>query len=250
MIPNYTATDHQPDSSELLSSPKAGDLLPIYILSFNNYTYVCNMVEQLRSLHCQNLIIIDNASTYPPLLQYFERIKNEVAIVRLTENYGPYVLFENPTLYAFLPPYFGVTDPDLELNPDLPDDFIIQLLQLTEEFHVGKAGFSLDISEPERMVDRDFFINDKHYKIWEWEARFWRHELRPNVYKANLDTTFAIYNKQYLDPQNHTSNAIRVAGNFTCRHLPWYRENGLPKAEEEFYRSQSCYSYYLGEKGE
>ncbi len=39
--------------------------------------------------------------------------------------------------------------------------------------------------------------------------------------------------------------AVRVGGNFTCRHLPWYRDNRLPPEEEAFYRSTARDSFYL-----
>jgi alpha-acetolactate decarboxylase len=64
------------------------------------------------------------------------------------------------------------------------------------------------------------------------------------VYNAAIDTTFALYNKHYFDPSNFYC-AVRVAGRFTYRHLPWYRDS-LPPAEElTVYRQTQKYSYYL-----
>jgi hypothetical protein len=63
-------------------------------------------------------------------------------------------------------------------------------------------------------------------------------------YKARIDTTFALYNKRYFDPQEPLE-AIRVAGRFTCRHLPWYRDSGLTTAEEAQYRASQKFSLYL-----
>jgi hypothetical protein len=42
--------------------------LPIFIPTFNNITYLRMMVDQLKRLGLHNIIIIDNASDYPPLL--------------------------------------------------------------------------------------------------------------------------------------------------------------------------------------
>jgi FkbM family methyltransferase len=219
--------------------------LPIYIPCFNNLTYLRNMIEQLHQVGCSNVFVLDNTSTYPPLLQYLQEIETVVTVVRLSENYGPHCVFLDDLLYSLLPPYFCLTDPDLIFNPSLPSDFMNQLLQLTEEFKVGKAGFALDISQQELMVEEEFLVAGKSYKIWEWESQFWQQPLRENIYKASLDTTFAVYNKKYFNRPFHTMNAIRVAGNLTCQHLPWYRKNFLPRDEEEFYRETSRYSYYL-----
>jgi hypothetical protein len=38
---------------------------------------------------------------------------------------------------------------------------------------------------------------------------------------------------------------VRVAGRYTCRHLPWYTDVGLPIEEEQFYRSRTQYSFFL-----
>jgi len=224
--------------------------IPIYIPCFNNVTYLKGMVEQLMNLGCRNIVVIDNHSTFPPHLQYLQQIESDVTVIYLNENKGPHYPFNSESAYALLPTYFCITDPDLELNSNLPPDFLIKLMQLTEEFQVGKAGFSLDISDPDRMVQTDFKIGKNYYKIWEWEQRFWQEPLQSKqsyVYKADIDTTFALYNKKYFDRHNPLS-AVRVAGNFTCKHLPWYQENRLPAEEEAYYRKSNRFSYYLSEQ--
>jgi hypothetical protein len=59
-----------------------------------------------------------------------------------------------------------------------------------------------------------------------------------------IDTTFAVYNKKYFR-RDAPFEAVRVAGLFTCRHLPWYRDSRLPLQEEEFYRRTARVSTYL-----
>jgi hypothetical protein len=148
-----------------------------------------------------------------------------------------------------LPNYFCLTDPDLEFNPNLPSDFLGHLIELTEEYTVGKAGFALDISDRGEMVDEKFTIRGKKYKIWEWESQFWRTPLPSKhsddkAYRAPVDTTFAIYNKKFFNPSRPT-DGIRVAGRYTCRHLPWYIDRRLPADEEASYRQGAKFSNYL-----
>jgi hypothetical protein len=96
-----------------------------------------------------------------------------------------------------------------------------------------------------------FRIAGEEWKIWDWEERHWSQELNPlrpggdPVYRAKTDTTFALYDKSFFDPNDFFAS-VRVAGRFTCRHLPWYRNNMLPEEEEQFYRSTEKCSYYLG----
>jgi FkbM family methyltransferase len=226
--------------------------IPIYIPCFNNLTYVENMVNQLRALGCHKLIILNNQSTFPPLVEYLEALKSTATVIDLDCNQGPRHLLESSLAFSMLPNYFCLTDPDLQLNPELPKDFLVKLVQLTEELKVGKAGFSLDISDSSEMRQEKFTIAGQSYHIWDWEQQFWQQPIQSStqespVYQAAIDTTFALYNKKYFDP-NSLFNAVRVAGNFTCKHLPWYQNNHLPPQEEAFYRETSQFSYYFRSK--
>jgi glycosyltransferase involved in cell wall biosynthesis len=223
--------------------------IPILIPTFNNPTYLRKMLDQLSPFGFQNIVIVDNCSDYPSLLSYLRSLEGQLTIIYQTENKGPRDVFIDENLFRLLPEYFCLTDPDLEFNAKLPSDFVARLISLTEAHRIGKAGFSLDISEPEDMRQEDFVIGEKNYKIWEWEAQYWLNPLPSDsadnpVYRAAIDTTFAVYNKKFFKPENPL-DALRVAGDFTCRHLPWYRETQLPAAEEAYYRTKNKFSFYL-----
>lgn len=210
------------------------------------------MVAQLQERACQRLRIVDNASTAPEMLLCLQQMEAQgVEIIHRSENSGPH-LFLDAAFYANLPEYFVITDPDLALNPHLPATFLEDLLALTEQHQIGKAGFALDISDRSAMRQENFVICDKVLKIWEWEEQFWTQPLPPlpggdPVYNADIDTTFALYNKRYFDPGQHY-RAVRVAGRFTCRHLPWYREHSLPTRELCTYQKTQRYSSYLSNR--
>lgn len=225
-----------------------GDV-PVIIPCFDTVTYVRGMVEQLRGRGLRNIILVDNASTYAPMRAYLQDPGAGVTVIAQAENKGPRDCFTDPATLALLPQVFCVTDPDLSLNPDMPPDFIGQLAALTERHAAGKAGLALDISTPALMRDEEFRIGGRGWKIWEWEAQFWQEGLEPTaggdpVFKAQTDTTFAVYNKRHFDP-HRPLDGVRVGGRFTCRHLPWYRENGLPAEEERHYRQHARDSFYL-----
>jgi glycosyltransferase involved in cell wall biosynthesis len=221
---------------------------PILIPTFNNPTYLDGMLSQLRARMLSNILVIDNASTFPEMREYLSKLTADVRVIYLPENSGPRSILQADSNYASLPDVFCITDPDLELNADLPEDFLFQLLQLTEQYKVGKAGFSLDISNPEEMVQDHFVIGDSRCTIWDWEEQFWQRKLGTTlggdpVYDAGIDTTFALYNKKYFD-RSTPLRAIRVAGRFQCRHLPWYRATRLSTDEEEYYRATQKHSFY------
>jgi len=174
-------------------------------------------------------------SSFPPLLSYLRSLEEQFSIIYQTKNKGPRNILEDEDYHRLLPEYFCLTDPDLAFNANLPADFVVQLIGLTELHKVGKAGFSLDVSEIEKLRQNDFLIREKRYKIWEWEAQFWLDRLADlsgnPVYKAAIDTTFAVYNKKFFRREIQM-DAVRVAGQFTCRHLPWYNDTRLPAEEK------------------
>jgi glycosyltransferase involved in cell wall biosynthesis len=226
---------------------------PVIIPCFNNPTYVIGMLRQLRERKISNIILIDNNSSYPEMLGLLDSIRNDVRVIRLRRNHGPEYFFRNWLFYLRLPDIFCVTDPDLRFNPAMPPDFIDILKEATMKFNVGKAGLALDISDTGRLRPIRIAHGGKNYSISEWEAQFWKNQISVTrdgdpIYKAQIDTTFAVYNKAiFKKKDNH--QAVRFAGRFTAQHLPWHIEVGLPKREEEFYRATAqAYSWYFGAK--
>jgi hypothetical protein len=97
------------------------------------------------------------------------------------------------------------------------------MVGLAGKYGVNKAGLALRIDDlPNNMFSTIFR---------EWEAKYWSVELEPNVYKAHVDTTFCVLKTSA--PFDY--DAIRIGGDFTCRHLPWYTDFGHLTAEEKYY---------------
>ena len=213
--------------------------IPVLVPCFNNVTYSRNMLTQLIKLGFDNIILLDNNSDDPGMRSFLQNIDGTLATVIFQgKNLGPRHCVQDADSREFLPQYFCVTDPDLEFNPALPADWLAQMINLTEKYQVGKAGFALDLSEPELMQDYDIRIHDRRFKIWEWEAQYYLTQLETMrsgdpVYQAKVDTTFAVYNKKYLkfDNTEQFYTAVRVAGKYTCKHLPWYKQTEVPEAE-------------------
>jgi len=204
--------------------------IPIYIIAYNNLYYVKNMIKQLEK-YTKNINIIDNNSTYLKLLNYYEDEYN-YNLIKMPENYG-YLVYLNQ-LYEILPEKFIITDPDLELNPNLPYNFIDELDIISEKYKIWKVGFAIDIFDNSKIFyEKDYFNNKS---IYEHESQFWENKIEENIYVAPIDTTFCLCNKKYYKNDSFTPS-LRIAGNYTTKHLPWYIENWkkIPKDEIEFY---------------
>lgn len=191
--------------------------LPIYILCFNNGWQVKHTVEQLSRFN-QDLFIIDNASDSQRTKRHLAQLegKNRCRVIRMPENYGHRVLWRDE-FYSQLPQYFAFTDPDLAYPSSLPDNFLDVLAELTTRFNVRKAGLALEIPSADQTYS-DLYCEGK--TIRDWESKFWNDRLEHpdlEVYLAEIDTTFAVYNKNIANER-----CCRVAGHYTARHLPWY----------------------------
>ena len=229
----------------------SGDAIPVVVPTFNNITYCKNMIAQLRDRGVKRIIIFDSGSTYKPMQKFLSSPPKGVEVIANLENHGPHYPIINSTFLGQLPNYFCLTDPDLEFNSEMPSDFLEDLAQITDRFKIGKAGLALDISGRDTMLQKKFKMATGDFTIWDWEAQFWKKpagttEAGDQIYKAPIDTTFAVYNKKYYRPKKYWE-AVRVAGRYTCKHLTWYQDNGLPKAEEEHYRKLATRSYYLSD---
>jgi len=205
-------------------------MFPVVIIVYNQYTYVRDMVNQLDQM--KSIIILDNASTFQPLLDYYKTVKARV--YHMNVNYGHRV-WQRPEIQAMLPEKFIITDPDLRLNPNMPVNYESVLEGLSEQFKSPRTGLAISLDGPLRT---DVKLNNQ--TIAQWEARFWHHPMLVNgqqTYFADLDTTFCLINKKYSNMERAWEPGIRVAGDFTCIHRPWMVgwENELMPGEMEAY---------------
>lgn len=228
--------------------------IPILVPCFNNPTYVGMMIHQLGSLGFKNIILVDNASTSTEMKKYLSSAVSLMGLrtVLLEGNLGPRHCYSDEGVLALLPRKFCVTDPDIVFNSALPEGFLGAMAALAIKHRIGKVGFALDISDRHLMENSEHNIDGIIRKVWEWEEQYWAKPVDrlsggDCVFEALVDSTFAIYDQEYFDPRAGL-RALRVAGRFTARHLPWYINTQLPHDEEEYYRKTQRHSYYLKEK--
>jgi hypothetical protein len=184
------------------------------------------MYEFLKNRNFSNIIILDNASTYPPLLDWYSTLA-EKEVVRFPGNYGAHCLFDSGYLKHHCDSeYIVYSDSDLELNPLMPDDFLEIMKATLLKYNEKKIGLALRIDDVPGSCYRNCFTGSIEH-----EKQFWIHELEKDVYRAMVDTTFCLLRK----PEHHDLRALRIAGNFTARHLPWYFEYSTLNEEEKYF---------------
>lgn len=214
--------------------------IPVIIINFNQLFYLKQLVDFLIIRGFTNIVIVDNKSTYPPLLDYYKDIEDKVMIEYMDDNYGHNVFFENIELQKkYGKGYYVLTDADIVPNKDLPKDFMLTLIHYLDKYfkRVTKVGFALRIDD----IPDSFPLKEK---VLKWEQRFWDIKLSKDVYKASIDTTFALYKPNYPVFFNNINfySGIRIAGDFIAEHGGWYKDINCLTEEELYYQETTSSS--------
>ena len=225
------------DRNELIKTAGQHDTtlrpIPVFIISYNQPSYLRNMVTQLTRLQVRpsEITVLDNASTNPQLNACLRELQETgIRVIRLERNFGPHEIFA-PEAGVDWPEVFALTDPDLEFNPSMPPTFREDLLAITCACRVWKCGLALSLTDAEQFLEGVYVSG---MSIADWESQFWRHRVEvqgeaaellartdAEVFRAEVDTTFAVYRRDY--PKASFLQAVRVSGNYSARHLPWYQ---------------------------
>lgn len=212
--------------------------IPIFIISFNRLSYLENLITKLENMGYTNIKIIDNASSYPPLLEFYEKIPYKV--FRLKENMGHMVFWKSELFNEYRKDLYVVTDPDILPLEDCPKDFMrVFYLYLKKYPKIKKAGFSLKID--------DIPQNSKLYKeVMKWEKPYnLFHIPFTKACAADIDTTFALNLPDYLDVSRHFITAIRTNYPYQVKHIPWYvTENSKLTDEDLFYAAKRTNGFW------
>jgi hypothetical protein len=212
--------------------------IPLVIINFNQLTYLRNLVTWWRWYAPDaEIFVLDNASSYPPLLEYYEQ-EPGLDVRRFPENKAPENLrtFLDEVVHPRFSHYV-VSDADVCPHPATPMDFLEVLRHAVDELGYHHAGLGLIIDDlPPWSIDRELTLRnegaarDKPVKV--------RYDGREIVgHKAPIDTTFCLFKTANggwyapMKPKDWT-NSLRV---FEAFHLPWYLDAGQINAEMDNY---------------
>jgi hypothetical protein len=206
------------------------DQYPVFIPTRDRLAPLLQLLDWLHAAGQHEICLVDSQSTYGPMVDFLDR--TTLRTVRLPYNLGHRSPFLSGTVQRSAHGrFFIVTDPDVIPDEACPPD-VLQHFQRLLERHpdVDKVGFGLRIDDlPEHFALRDDVIR--------WEQQFWRDEVAPGVFRADLDTTFAMYRP--LDRRHEMHRALRTGAPYVARHLPWYTDSAHLDPEETYYRAHA-----------
>ena len=204
-------------------------ILPVYINNRNRLTPLLKLVNWLENLSYVKIFIIDNDSTYPPLLDWYDKTNHEV--FRFKQNLGHTSLWRKQIMNTFKGNWFVYSDSDIIPREDCLSDVLLFFKRAMKKYdHIYKVGFGLEINDiPDHYALK--------HEVIEWESKFWKQPIGSSLFAADIDTTFALYNKQRGLVNNkqifRCGPALRTNYPYVARHYPWYIDKN--KNPEEIY---------------
>lgn len=211
-------------------------MIPVFINVFNRLTTTRRLADQVACLPDAVPIIIDNASTWQPLLDWYDACHYEV--VRLQQNLGhhaPWNVLGNQTtsfVQRWGQPFYVVTDCDLDIG-DCPADLLdVLAVPFGWKKHIEKSGLGLRIDD----------LPPWQSAVVKWESRWWQNPADDaRFFHAAVDTTFAMYRdgRPFSTLMKVVGvKATRTAPPYIARHLPWYLDaENLDEENENYFRT-------------
>lgn len=200
----------------------------MFVLCRDRVESLRELVDWLERTGFEQIHLLDNDSAYEPLLDYYRHSPHDV--VRLGRNVGKNALWTDRRFKRLVGRRrFVYTDPDVVPVEECPQDVVRRFDELLDRHgDVTKVGFGLVIDD---LPDHYRFRPE----VVEWESQFWEPSrvVEPGVFRAPIDTTFALYRSwsSGVPP----IDALRTGPPYVARHVTWYIDSESPPDEETFY---------------
>lgn len=203
---------------------------PVFITTRDRLSPLLQLIDWFQSVGQHEIYLIDNDSSYPPLLDFFER--TDCQVIRLDRNIGHRAPWLTGMVHRIArKQFYVVSDPDVVPDENCPSDCLGYLKSVLLRFpEMHKVGLGLRIDDlPEHFPMKSDVIA--------WERRFWRNEVEKGLYRADIDTTFAMYRP--LPRRSSNALSLRTGAPYLARHLPWYIDPAKMAVDEVFYRANA-----------
>ena len=228
-------------SEFMIKEPKMAKLteetyqdIPIFINSRDRFGPFKRLVEWLLSSGYRNIIVLDNDSTYGPLLEYYTYLDtlDNVKVIRIGKNLGHTAIYQGFLNKIPNDCPFVYTDSDVVPKESCPADLLWRYYKLLIKYpYIDKIGLGLvwdDLPTPNK-----------------YESDYYHAPLEKDVYLAAVDTTFALYRpiRSY-----RLFSSIRTSGDMMAYHVPWYyTPDNLPE-DEKYYSIHANSSSFMAKE--
>lgn len=213
--------------------------IKVFITVFNRFTWLIPLLEDFKKAGCDP-VLIDNNSTYPPLLEWYK--KCEYPVHFLGKNHLAWAFFTTE-LYSLYPDrYFLISDSDMDISL-VPSDFVGVLFRGLENSsgRVWKCALGYE-------------LNDLPLNEVTWSARMANDAQEYNKDEQGFshcatDLGIALYDRtrRGSNPTREPDwyDSLRAPRPYYCRHLDWYMTPETLRDEDRYYLKEARYFSYL-----
>lgn len=199
-----------------------------FVIMYNRFTWAKALCEFLSDNGCE-VILMDNGSTYPPLLEWYEKCPYELH--KMGNSHYNRGLWTGGVIDYYGDKNYILTDHDLDLSL-VPADFVNKLfVGLENNTEVMKSGLSLKINDlPDNAYTKEVIA---------WEKKWWEKPTDKNgFYMADIDTTLALYDAERTKKfyKDGFFLAVRSPKPYVAKHLSWYNTPENITEEEIYYQ--------------
>jgi hypothetical protein len=207
--------------------------IPIVILNRDRLYPLIDQVDVLRRKGYNNITIIDNQSTYQPLLDWYKESGLDVFYNNVTENschaFRDLVLIGHPKFIDIISNWYVFNDSDIIPLETVPDNFINDLIEYAIRHQRPKVGMSIKIDD----LDMSYPLNAW---VHSYESTYWTNAIVDGdveLYPHPIDTTFAVHAPGMIP--TWSDNTLRVGEPYIVKHAPfYYNPESLPE-DEKYY---------------
>ena len=225
--------------------------IPIVILNRDRLESVKTLTASLIAREYTNIIIVDNGSTYQPLLDWYNNQSHCTIFYNTVVEHNHYALNNLLNINdAFITPllkdsWYVFTDSDIILHDTVPFNFIEDLINICKRYEKDKVGLGIYVND----INRDLFTDESYWELMSfmrnYENQFTEsggpYEVREIVsdenpctlYDAPIDTTFAVYKPNVLPIGSR--NCMRTGYPYLSKHLPFYYDISSYPSDELYY---------------
>ena len=208
---------------------------PIVILNRDRLYPLIEQVEALRSRGYNNITIIDNQSTYSPLLEWYKQSGLDIFYNNITENschaFRDLINSNHPKFKEIISDWYVFNDSDIIPIESVPDNFIEDLINYAKKYSIQKVGMSIKIDD----IDLNYPLNAW---VHSYESTYWTNAIIDGdveLYPHPIDTTFAVHAPGVIP--TWSNNTLRAGVPYIVKHAPFYFDpNNLPE-DEKYYLS-------------
>jgi hypothetical protein len=208
--------------------------IPIVILNRDRLDPLKEQVECLTSYGYTNIIIIDNYSTYQPLLDWYStQTYATIFHNTLTDNschaFRDLVLMGHPLFTSIISNWYVFNDSDIIPAKGVPANFIEHLIEYAKKYGKSKVGMSIEIND----IDRSYPLNEW---VYSYESTYWTNAIIDGdveLYPHPLDTTFAVHSPGTIP--TWSDDTLRVGYPYVVKHAPFYYDPLNLPTDERYY---------------